>query len=81
MQITLAGRSRSDTDRLVGQFDVLGFSISFGVNRNRFDAHFAARALNAQRNFSAIGDKNFFKHGWCLRLGCYPWFAFKHNKP
>jgi hypothetical protein len=33
------------------------------VDDHRFDAHFAASALDTQRDFTTIGDKDFFKHG------------------
>jgi hypothetical protein len=32
------------------------------MHDDRLDAHFAAGALDAQRNFTTIGDEDFFKH-------------------
>jgi hypothetical protein len=33
------------------------------MHGHRFDTHFAAGTLHAQRNFATIGNQNFFKHG------------------
>ncbi|AMO98662.1 hypothetical protein CAter10_0809 [Collimonas arenae] len=38
------------------------------MDHHGFDAHFTAGALNAQGNFAAIGNKDFFKHSkWYVR--------------
>jgi glycyl-tRNA synthetase (class II) len=47
---------RPDTYRLVGKFDVLRIGIRFRMHRDSLDAHFAARTLDAQRNFTTVGD-------------------------
>ena len=69
VQITLCGRSGADTNRLVGQFYILGIGIRFGMHDDGFYAHFAAGALDAQRDLAAIGDQDFFKHGVGSELG------------
>ncbi len=66
VQITFCRGGRSDADRFVGQLDVLGFAVGFGVNHNGFDAQFAAGALDTQSDFTAVGDQDFFKHGWIV---------------
>jgi hypothetical protein len=38
------------------------------VDGDSLDAHFAARALNAQRNFATIGYYNFVEHFVIARL-------------
>ena len=67
MQVTLAGGSRADTHGLVRQLHILGFGIGFGMHGDGLDAHFAAGALNTQRDLAPVGDKNLFKHDGLLR--------------
>ena len=43
--------------------DVHGIGIRFRINRDRADIQFLAGADDADGDFSAIGDQNFFKHG------------------
>ncbi len=49
---------RPDAHRLVGEPDVLGLAVGFGVDDDGPDAELAARALDAQRDLAAIGDQN-----------------------
>mgnify|MGYP000237501327 CR=1 FL=1 len=42
----VAGR-RANADGFVSEFDVFGFAVGFGVDDYGFDAHFAARTLDA----------------------------------
>src|SRR5512143_1808606 len=63
VQVALRRRCRPDAYRFVGQFHVLGVAVGFGIHGDRLDAPFAAGALDTQRNFSAVGDEDFFKHG------------------
>ncbi len=79
MQVTLAGRRRADTHRLIRQLDVFGFSICFGMHGDCLDAHFAAGALNTQRDFAAIGNKYLFKHDGGLRRCCCSGLARKYG--
>ena len=62
VQIALAGRCRPDAYRFVGQLDVLGLGVGLGMNGHGLDAHFPAGALDAQGDFAAVCNKNFFKH-------------------
>ena len=62
IEIALRRRGRPDAHRLVGELHVLGFGIGLGVDDDGLDAHFTAGALDAQRDFAAVGDKEFFKH-------------------
>ena len=62
LQITFRARRRADADRFIRQLHVQRIDIRFGINRERADAEFLARANDAQRNFAAIGDQNFLKH-------------------
>ena len=61
-QVACRGRRRADTDRFIGQFDVFCFAVGFGMHDDCLDAHFAAGALDAERDFTTIGDEDFFKH-------------------
>jgi hypothetical protein len=36
--------------------------IGDGMNRDGADAHFVTGAMDAERNLSAIGNQDFFKH-------------------
>ena len=54
---------RSDADAFVGETHVLGVYVGRRVHGHRFEAHFAASALNAQCDFAAVGDENFSEHG------------------
>jgi hypothetical protein len=36
------------------------------MNDDGLDTHFAAGALDAERNFTTIGDEDFFEHNWSL---------------
>src|SRR5665647_1615430 len=62
IQITLCRRGGADTNRLVGEFYILGIGIRLGMHHDGFYAHLAAGALNTQRYFTAIGNQDFFKH-------------------
>ena len=61
------GRWRgTDADGFVGQHDVFEVGIGLGVDGDGFDAHFAAGAQDAQRDFAAVGDQHFLEHGALL---------------
>jgi len=54
VQITLGGRRRADTHRLVGQTHIFGFGVGLGMHRHGFDTHLAAGALDAQGDFAPV---------------------------
>ena len=54
IQIALTGWRGSDADGFVGQFDIFGIAVGFGVYGHGFDTEFAAGTLNTQRYFTAI---------------------------
>jgi hypothetical protein len=62
IEVTLRGGGGSDADGFIRQLHVFCIGVSLRMNGNCFDAHFAAGALNAQRNLAAVGYKNFFEH-------------------
>ena len=62
LQITFRARRRADADRFVRQLDVQRIDVRLGINREGANAEFFAGANDAQRNFAAIGDQNFFEH-------------------
>jgi hypothetical protein len=39
-----------------------GVGVSGGMDGYGTDAHFPAGAVNAQSDFTAVGDEDFFKH-------------------
>jgi len=61
-EIAVGYRGFADTDSLIGQLDMHGIGIRFGVNGYRADIHLLAGANDTHRNFSTIRDKDFFKH-------------------
>ncbi len=79
MQVTLAGRRRADAHGLVRQLHILGFGVGFGMHGDGLDAHFAAGALDAQRDLAAIGNENLFKHDGRLRRSGCAGLAFEYG--
>ena len=67
VQVAQGRWGRTDADRFVGQFDVLGFAVCLGVHNDRLDTQLATGALHAKRDFAAIGDKNFPEHALISR--------------
>jgi hypothetical protein len=57
VEIAVLGRGRPDADRMVGQADMHGISVGGGMDRHRLDAHFLGCAMDAQRDFAAVGDQ------------------------
>ncbi|MPM88124.1 hypothetical protein SDC9_135225 [bioreactor metagenome] len=62
VEVGQRGRSRTDTDGLVGQLDVLGITVGFGVHHHRLDTQLTASALDAQGDLAPVGNQNFLKH-------------------
>lgn len=62
VKVRQAGRCRADTDRFICQLDVFGLAVGLGVHHHGLDAHFTAGTLDAQGDFTTVGDKDFFKH-------------------
>ena len=62
VQVGEVRRRRSDTDGFVGELHVLRFLVGFGIDDDRLDAQFAARALDAKRDFATVRNEDFFKH-------------------
>src|SRR5690606_829259 len=57
-EIAVARWRRTDADGLVGQTHVLGLAIRLGMDHHGLDAEFPAGALDAERNFAAIGNED-----------------------
>ena len=73
IQIAARAFCRPDADRFIGKAHVQTIAVGLGVNRNRADAQLPRGAYHAQRDLSAIGDKNFVEHairwrGWRTAL-------------
>ena len=68
IEIALGRRGGADAYRLVGEFDVFGFSVGFGIDHYRFDAEFAASALHAQGDLASVGNQDFFEHAQLPRI-------------
>jgi hypothetical protein len=63
VQIGLGRRGRADADAFIGQPHPHGASIGFGMDRDRGNAHFLARPMDAEGDLAAIGDEDFVEHG------------------
>ncbi len=76
IEITVAGRRRSDTDGLVGQQDVLQVPVRLGMDRDGADAELAAGAQDPERDLAPVGDENLLDHAawwgglWTVAAGC-----------
>ena len=58
VQVAFGGRRRADAHGMVGQAHVHGIGIGGGVHRHGLDPHFVRGAVDAQRDFTAIGDQD-----------------------
>ena len=62
VEIGIARRRRADADGFVGEPHMHGIGIGRRMHGHGADTHLAAGAVDAQRDFAAIGDEDFFKH-------------------
>ena len=65
VEVAVARGRRADAHRLVGEHHVLRVRVGLRMDGDRLDAHFAAGALDAQRDLAAVGDEDLLEH-----LGC-----------
>ncbi len=56
VEIRFARRSGSDADVVVGEANVEGFAIGFGVHGDRLDTQLAAGSYDAQGDLAAVRD-------------------------
>jgi hypothetical protein len=56
IEITRAGRRRTDTHRLVREHHIFRIGVGLGMHGDGLDAQLPAGALDTQRDFAAIGD-------------------------
>src|SRR5665213_1130154 len=63
VQVAQRRGRRPDAYRFIGQQHVLETGVGGGVHGHGLDAQLAAGAQNAQGDFAAIGDDDFFQHG------------------
>src|SRR5262245_11348959 len=62
IEIAFARRRRPNAYALVSEPDVHRIRIGGGMHGNRCNAEFFAGALDAQRDFTAIGNQDFVEH-------------------
>ena len=60
VEIAVDRRPGADADRLVGEADVLQIAVDRGMHGHGLDAERGAGAQDAQRDFAAVGDDDFF---------------------
>ena len=63
VQIAFRGLGRADADAFVGEADMHGVGVGGRMDRDGADAHLAAGAVDAERDFAAICDQDLFEHG------------------
>src|SRR5262249_48444765 len=61
IQVTLRGRSWSNTSGLIGKTHVQGISIHVAMHSDCLDTHFLTRPDNATGNFAAVGYQYLFE--------------------
>ena len=62
VEIAVARGRRADADALVGEAHMHRVGVGGRMHRDGRHAELLARAQNAQRDLSAVGDEDFFKH-------------------
>src|SRR5690606_8045906 len=61
-QVALGAFGGADADGLVGELHVERLGVGLGIDREGFDAEFAAGAHDAERDFTAVGDEDLLNH-------------------
>ena len=64
VQVAVLRGGRADAHGFIGQQHVLLVEVGGGMHGDGFDAQLAARAQDAKRDFTAVGDNYFFEHGF-----------------
>src|SRR3984885_10721135 len=62
VEVRLRRSGGADWISFIRVANVQGWAIDVGINRDSGNAHFVARADDAHRNLSAIGNQNFLEH-------------------
>src|SRR5580693_3851547 len=62
VEVAFAAARRPDADGFIGEADVQGIAVGFGVDCDGLDAQFPAGGKDAQGDFAAIGNQNFSEH-------------------
>src|SRR5271157_4926558 len=62
VEIRFAGCRRTDMVRVVGLAHMQRFAVHVGEHGDRLDAHLAAGADDADRDFAAVGYENSLEH-------------------
>jgi len=60
IQVAVGTPRGSDADVFVGEPHVQRIFVGFRIHRHGLDAEFPARKDDAERDFAAVGDQNFF---------------------
>ncbi len=64
VEVAVLRRGRADADGVVGQPHVHRVGVGGRVHRDRLDAHLVRRAVDAQRDFAAVGNQDALdRHG------------------
>jgi hypothetical protein len=62
IQVAIRTFGRTYANCLVGKTDGERIAVSLGINGDRLNSEFFARANHAQRDFTTVGNENLFKH-------------------
>ena len=63
-QVTLTGRSRSNTDCFVGKLDVKGIGVDIRVDGDRLDSHGTSGLDDTASNLASVGDEDLLELGF-----------------
>ena len=69
-QITVGALVSPDADGFVGELDMEGLNIGFGIDGERLDAQFPAGAYDAKGDFTAVSDEDFLNHQMITKSRC-----------
>jgi hypothetical protein len=61
-QVAVGTFGPADANCLVGELHVERLDVSFGIDRQGLDTHFATGTNDPERDFTAIGDENLLNH-------------------
>ena len=73
VEVALGRGLAAERVRLVGEADVEGVAIEFGVHRDGRDAELAGGPDDADGDLATVGDQDLCQHGWQYLRNGHPW--------
>ena len=62
VEVRIAARRRTNANGFISKSHMETFFVGRGIHSHRFDAHLVCSPDNPEGDFTAVSDKNFFKH-------------------